>query len=218
VVKLEWYGHSYVIVECEGGVRIAIDPHDGASLNLPSYRSKADYLLVTHDHFDHNAVEMVSVSGDIVRWRTGRINLGNVEVEGLPSYHDKSGGELRGSNTIYVISGRIRIAHLGDLGHPLTSDLREKLEGVDILILPVGGVYTIDAYEAWEIVKELNPKLVLPIHFWLPGSTMPLDPLERFLLTAKTRRLRVEGNSIEFSPEELPEKTTTIIFEKLPRR
>ncbi len=211
MARVEWYGHSFVILEHEG-VRVAIDPHDGASLNLPTFRVKADYVLVTHDHYDHNAVELVSGAEAVVRWRLGKTMLGNIEVLGIPSYHDKSGGELRGPNTVYKIRiGGLTIIHAGDLGHLPDKELLDHLSEADLLILPVGGVYTIDAYEAWEIIREASPPLVLPVHYWLPYSTLPLDPLDVFLRVAKTRRLRIEGNSLEVEREDLPEKTTVIV-------
>ncbi len=213
MIAVEWHGHSFIVVEA-GGVRVAVDPHDGASLNLPTRRIHADYVLVTHDHFDHNAVEVVRGAREVIRWRRGRFSLGSLRAVGYPSFHDRSGGELRGANTIYVLDlGGVRFAHLGDLGHDLTPELEDALGGVDILALPVGGVYTIDAYDAWEVVKTLAPRLVIPLHFWVPGSTVPLDPLDRFLLVAKTRRLRIEGYRLEFDASELPEKTTVVVFE-----
>ena len=211
MVRVEWYGHSFVVLEYRG-VRIAIDPHDGASLNLPTYKVKADYVLVTHNHYDHNAVEVISGIKDIVKWRLGKTVLEDIEVYGIPSYHDKSGGELRGPNTVFKIQlGDLTIVHAGDLGHLPNRELLDHLIGVDLLILPVGGVYTIDAYEAWDIVKNTAPRLVLPVHYWLPQSTLPLDPLDVFLRVAKTRRLRLDGNILEVTREDLPEKTTVIV-------
>ena len=211
-VKIEWYGHSYFRVEA-GGTSIVIDPHDGGSLNLPTYRVRADAVLVTHNHYDHNAVSIVEAR-KVYTWKRGSFRVGSIIVEGLPSYHDKSQGRLRGENTIYVIrANQIEIAHLGDLGHLPSDELARKLDGVDILMIPVGGVYTIDAYEAWEIVKTLGPKLVIPMHFWMPNMTVPLDPLERFLNIAKTRRLRLETNILEVALEDLPERTTVVVFQ-----
>jgi len=213
-VRVEWHGHSFIVVESPEGVRVAVDPHDGASLNLPVHRVEADHVLITHDHFDHNAVEVVSGYRGVFKWRTGVFSAGGLRVEGLPSFHDKSGGELRGPNTIYVIEVEgVRVAHLGDLGHPLTSELVEKLRGVEILVVPVGGTYTIDAYEAREVVERISPRLVIPVHYWVPGSTLPLDPLDRFLTLAKARRLRVDSTVLELDPGDLPEKTTVVVFD-----
>jgi len=213
-LRIEWHGHSFLVVESAGGVRVAIDPHDGASLNLPVHRVDADFVLVTHDHFDHNAVEVVSGYRGVAKWKTGLFDAAGLRVEGLPSFHDKSGGELRGPNTIYIVEvDGVRVAHLGDLGHPLTSELAEKLAGVEVLALPVGGVYTIDAYEAREIVEKIQPRLVIPLHYWVPGSTLPLDPLDRFLTVSKARRLRLDSTVVEFEAGELPEKATVVVFD-----
>jgi len=215
LVRIEWFGHSFLRVEAEGR-SLVFDPHDGGSLNLPVFRVEGDALLITHNHYDHNAEQMVE-AGETFRWRRGDFEAAGFPVRGILSYHDKAEGSLRGENTIYVADlGGVRIAHLGDLGHLPDADLIGMIGRVDVLMIPVGGVYTIDAYEAWLIVQALGPKIVVPMHFWMPNMTVPLDPLERFLDTAKTRRLRLESNLLEFEPEDLPEKTTTVVF-RLPR-
>ncbi len=208
---IEWHGHSYFTITYSD-YKLIVDPHDGGSLNIPTHRSKADAVLITHNHYDHNAVEVVD-SPTVVKWKRGSFNMGPFRIQGLASYHDKAGGELRGENTIYVIeAGGMRIAHLGDIGHLPDEDLSRSLSGIDILMVPVGGVYTIDASEAWEIVKELEPRLVIPMHFWVPYSTLPLDPLDRFINIAKTRRLRLEEPVIRVTPEVLPGKPTVVVF------
>ena len=211
-VRVSWLGHSYFLLE-GADLRIAIDPHDGGSLNLPEFRVEADYLLVTHNHYDHNAVEMVD-SGNIVKWRRGVFRLGEeITVKGVPSYHDKVQGELRGPNTIYILDfGDLTIAHFGDLGHLPDSDLLSLIGRVNVALIPVGGVYTIDAVEAWELVQLLKPSLVIPMHYWTPYSTLPLDPLDRFLDTAKARRLRLDSRSIEVRRDELPDKPTIVVM------
>ncbi len=211
-ISITWYGHSYFLMEL-GNTRIAIDPHDGGSLNLPEFRIQADAVLITHNHYDHNAVEMVDAKR-VVKWRRGNFTIGSFKVLGIGSYHDKASGTIRGENTIYIINfNNIRIAHLGDLGHLPDESFTKLLDGVEILMIPVGGVYTINAEEAWEIIKILNPKLVIPMHFWLPYSTLPLDPIDRFLSIAKARRLRVTGNKITFSIDEIPEKSTIVVMQ-----
>ena len=211
-IRVTWLGHSYFLLE-GAGLRIVVDPHDGGSLNLPEFRVEADYLLVTHNHYDHNAVEMVD-SSDTIKWKRGVFRLGDkVTVKGIPSYHDKAQGELRGLNTIYVLDfGGLTIAHFGDLGHLPDSNLLSLIERVDVALIPVGGVYTIDATEAWELIQLLKPSIIIPMHYWTPYSNLPLDPLDRFLNTAKARRLRVEARTIEVRRDELPDKPTIVVM------
>jgi L-ascorbate metabolism protein UlaG (beta-lactamase superfamily) len=211
-VRITWYGHSYFLIEI-GGNKIVLDPHDGGSLNLPEFRVESDYVLVTHNHYDHNAIEMVK-SPNIIKWRKGLFRLeDDITVRGILSYHDKASGEIRGTNIIYVINYKnLSIAHFGDLGHLPDEDLLSMIGKVDIAMIPVGGVYTIDAEEAWELTTMLNPRIVIPMHFWIPYSTLPLDPLEKFLNIAKARRLRLEERTLEIQENELPEKTTIAVM------
>jgi L-ascorbate metabolism protein UlaG (beta-lactamase superfamily) len=212
-VRVEWCGHSYLVIRPPGGPVIAIDPHDGGSVGLPECRVSADYTLITHNHFDHNAAEMSG--GKVVRWRYGEFRLGPIKVEGLRFHHDRSGGTLRGDTAAYILEvGDVRIAHLGDIGHVPSSSAIRALEGVDLLALPVGGVYTIDAIEANVIVELVKPKLVLPLHYWIPGVTLPLDPVERFLQTSRARRLRLEEAVFEVEPGLPAGRPTILIPEK----
>ena len=210
-IRITWYGHSYFLIEL-GGVRIAIDPHDGGSLNLPEFRVKADLLLVTHNHYDHNAIDMVEAE-KIVKWSRNKIKYKNIEIIGYPSYHDKAKGLLRGENTVYLIRyDNLRIVHFGDIGHLPDEELIRSLKGSEIVFVPVGGVYTINADEAWELLNIIKPKLFIPMHYWIPYSTLPLDPLEKFLNKAKARRLRLDKPILTISPEELPEKPTIVVM------
>lgn len=210
-LRIEWSGHSYFTIGYDNYI-VAVDPHDGGSLNLPEFRVKADAVLVTHNHYDHNAVEMVE-AGEVVKWRKGVFRLGPFKVEGIPSYHDKSRGLLRGENIIYKLeAGPFSIVHVGDLGHIPSGDVLERLKGVTVLMVPVGGTYTIDAEEAWELTRIVEPRLVIPMHYWIPYSTLPLDPLDKFLSISKARRLRLSERKLEMTLDDIPEKTTIVIM------
>ncbi len=212
-VRIKWCGHSYLVVEPEDGPVIALDPHDGGSIGLPECRVKADYTLVTHTHYDHNAVEMSG--GKVIVKKLGSFRLGEVRVEGYKFYHDRASGRLRGDTAAYIMDlGGLRIAHLGDIGHVPPPGALKPFSGVDVLALPVGGVYTIDAIEAKAIVEITSPKLVIPLHFWVPGSLLPLDPLNRFLDISKTRRLRLEDGVLEVEPPLPQGRATIVVFER----
>jgi len=216
--KLEWYGHSYMVLECSN-TRIAVDPHDGGSLNLPEYRVNADYALISHNHFDHNAVEMLNLPSKdrIVKWRKGEYTLGGARITAVELPHDPMGGSLRGKTVAYRIEcGDIIFSYLGDIGDPEPEGL-DLFEASDVLAVPVGGTYTINAYQAWSIVERLKPRIVLPVHYWIEKSTLPLDPLDLFLNIAKIGRTRIENNRIELEGKEsLPPKPTIAIL-RLPR-
>ncbi len=217
-LEVEWCYHAYIILR-GGGVTLAIDPHDGGSLGLPTCKIEADYILVTHDHFDHNAVEMArGPRTRVYKWRLGSFQAGPFKVKGLKVYHDKAGGRLRGWVAAYLLEYEgLKLAHLGDLGHLLKTEDYPDLEGVDVMFIPVGGVYTITAAEAWAVVEELKPRIVVPIHYWLPGSPLPLDPLDRFLNVARAGRRPVEGRSFRLTRQDLPGKTTIYYFTASPK-
>jgi len=217
MVVVKWCGHSYVIIETSDGV-IAIDPHDGGSIGLPECRVEADVILLTHDHFDHNAVEHArGRSSRVIKWSQGKQDLGWLSVEGYEFYHDKAKGSLRGTVVAYKINlneeGLVMV-HMSDIGHvPTREDLRE-VRGADIAIVPVGGVITVGPLEAWRLVKAMDPGLVVPVHFWMPGMTLPLDPLDRFLNVSKARRHRVSEGAVDIRKRDIPDKTTILIFER----
>ncbi len=173
----------------------------------------ADIVLVTHDHYDHNAVEVASGrDSTVLRWVEGFKSIGDISLRGFKFYHDKSRGMLRGETIAYsILVENLRILHLGDIGHTLTEEDVSKLAPIDILLIPVGGVYTIDHYEAWTIIQALKPKIVIPMHYWIPGALTPLNPIERFLNIVKTPRMRAESKDIIIQEDRLPEKTTIII-------
>lgn len=211
MVRVEWCGHSYFIIEYSGG-SIAVDPHDGGSVGVATCRRQADIVLVTHDHFDHNAVEVASgPKSRVVKWRTGEVSERPL-IRGFKFYHDKASGKLRGAVTAYLIEvDGVRILHMSDIGHLPPSEALESIGDVDVLMVPVGGVYTIDAVEAWELVQALKPRIAVPMHYWVEGVILPLDPLERFLNVIKAPRERLDTNTFEVTPHSLPERTHVLI-------
>lgn len=179
-MKLTWLGHSSFLMETAAGTSIVTDPY-GQDI-LPHTAPKADLVTVSHEHFDHNAVDTLPQYGEVLRgakeWETP-----DVFVRGFASWHDEVQGAKRGPNTVFVFEADgLKIAHLGDLGEPLTPALKEALTGLDALLIPVGGVYTVDGEQAAEIVRELKPRYAVPMHFILPGHTMQvLDDGGKFL-------------------------------------
>ncbi|MCE4621401.1 MAG: MBL fold metallo-hydrolase [Desulfurococcales archaeon] len=216
MIRIKWCGHSYIVIETDYG-SIAVDPHDGGSIGLPECRVEADIVLVTHDHYDHNAVEHArGRKSKVIKWDISPRDFGWSRIHGYKYYHDKASGSLRGSVVAYRIElprEELAVVHLSDIGHIPPREALTPLMEVDVLALPVGGVITVNALEAWELVRILKPKLVVPLHFWMPGSIVPLDPLERFLQISKARRLRVEGGEIPVEKADLPGKSTIIVFE-----
>ncbi|WP_440059540.1 MBL fold metallo-hydrolase [Thermogladius sp. 4427co] len=200
LVVVTWHGHACVSITLSNGYTIVIDPHDGASLGLKPPSVKGDLVLVTHTHFDHNAVEVVKKDKSRVLIEfAGESKLDNVVVKGFQTFHDKQQGRRRGRNYIYLIEAEgARIAHLGDLGHVPGEDVLDSLKGIDLLIPPVGGTFTIDAREAWEIVEKTKPVNIMPIHYWIKGCNLPLAPVDEFLKLVKGYEItRLGSNSFK---------------------
>ncbi len=209
MVKITWHGHACFQITTADNKIIVIDPHDGYSIGLKPPRVKGDIILVTHDHFDHNAVEVVRKPESIIlKEHVGEKKINGFEVRGVRVYHDKSRGRLRGEITAYrIVVDNISIVHLGDLGHVLEEDQASMLKPVDVLLIPVGGTYTIEPHEAVEVIKQLEPKIAIPMHYWVPGITLPLKTIEDFLGYVKYRVERLDDNTFEVSRETLPDKT-----------
>ncbi|BEP17707.1 hypothetical protein PYJP_10590 [Pyrofollis japonicus] len=214
-VEIVWWAHACVEIKC-CGKSLLIDPHDGGSLG-PVFKppsTSPDYILVTHEHYDHNAVEAVARSDTIVvRERIGSFELGPFRITGLRLPHDEFEGRLRGYVVAYRIEvDELKLTHLSDLGRPLTSNEAEKLRA-DVAFVPAGNVYTLHPKRALEAADTLGAKVVVPIHYWLPGMQLPLDPLDVLLRYAKKWRVvRHDANTIVLSKGDLPEHKTILVL------
>ena len=163
---------------------------------------KADICLVSHDHADHNYVTGLRGSPQVIK-TPGKHEVKGVVVEGIPSYHDASGGSERGENIIFiVVADGIRVCHLGDLGHRLSAKEVKAIGQVDCLLIPVGGFYTIGPEEATAVADQLHPKLIIPMHWKTEKCGFPIEPVDTFLQGKKKAR-RLKGSSFSFSQKEL---------------
>ncbi|MCD6503009.1 MAG: MBL fold metallo-hydrolase [Euryarchaeota archaeon] len=204
-MEIIWHGHACFEIRTSGKT-IVIDPHDGVSLGIYPPRTKADIVLVTHDHFDHNAVRAVSMEGTVV-YREAKnwteISEG-IKIKTITVPHDKSGGSSRGLVNAFMISSEgIEIAHLGDIGD-IPNNIGE-FEGVDILMIPVGGYYTIEPEEAKELVDKVRPRVVIPMHYKVMGLALNIKPVEEFLRHYEQSRIVRVGRSVEVSRKILDE-------------
>lgn len=167
-MDITYLGHSSFKLRGKNAL-VVTDPF-GGSIGLPFPKhTAADIVTVSHDHDDHNAIQVIEGSPFVISG-PGEYEIKGVGIVGMGVYHDDQKGEKRGKNTIYRIElDGLTIVHLGDLGHELTSAQVDALDGVDILLVPVGGVYTIDAGLAAKVVGEIEPTIVIPMHYNRPG-------------------------------------------------
>ena len=162
---IKYHGHSEFLLETEEGLRILLDPFDP---DIPfAYREvEADIVTCSHDHADHNHIEKVIGKPIIIKELGPHTPADDVIITGYASFHDDVQGAKRGKNTIYLIHAEeLRIAHLGDLGALPDEDTLQMLHGVDVLLVPVGGTYTIDAHEAAGLAKRLDARITIPMHY-----------------------------------------------------
>ena len=199
-----WKGHSCFTLEFEDGC-VVLDPYqDGAVPGLAPLRLTADAVLCSHEHRDHGARSLVTLTG-----RTPAF-----QFTALPTFHDPEGGALRGPNTIHILSAEgLRIAHMGDLGCPLTPEQTDLLQGMDAILIPVGGFYTIDAHQAQDLLETLKPRVVIPMHY--RSDTFGYDVIARLddFLALRSDVVRYPGNTLVLT-QDTPPQTAVLTYEK----
>lgn len=174
-MKIKYLGHSAFYISC-GQFTACIDPFDG--IGYPLERRRAEYALSTHSHFDHNALSLIEFDKKVSSEK---------QAEGTPFravrlFHDEVCGRLRGENLAYVFKADgLTVCHLGDAGEKFSSDIKKKIGKIDVLLVPVGGNYTIDALEAKKYVDGLSPKIVIPMHYKTARSNIDIDGKDEFL-------------------------------------
>ncbi|HIH98578.1 MAG TPA: MBL fold metallo-hydrolase [Thermoplasmata archaeon] len=209
-MKICWYGHS--CFEIANGSTLVTDPHDGRSIGIRKPEIGADLVLVSHDHYDHNSVRTVSKQNTRVINEVTSLKIKGIKIQGFPTFHDESGGAKRGKNILFKFCMEgINFLHSGDLGHLIDDELAKKIGEVDILFIPVGGIFTIDAENAWKVVEKLKPKVAIPMHYKISGLSIPLDEPDLFLRKAEEKVVRV-GNEIDFTKEDLPKDFEIWLF------
>lgn len=208
-MEITWLGQACFKID-DKETSIVIDPYDPKlGLKLPK-KLEANVLLITHEHYDHNFRQGVSGNPYTIDC-PGEYEISGVTITGIPAFHDKKEGQERGKITIYTLEFEgLNICHLGDLGQDLTDEEIDKLGTVDILMIPVGGVYTINGEEAAKIVGEIEPKIVIPMHYKLPGLKEPLDSLDKF--TQKTDGKIGEEERLKIKVANLPQETKVIVL------
>ncbi len=164
---IQWIAHSCFKITLENGKCLLFDPFGNIGYKMPQVT--ADMVFISHGHYDHNAVE--NVMGNFRVFDTeGSFEFEGVKIKGIPSYHDEVFGSKRGKNIIFRITAEgLTLTHLGDLGHMPDEALYKELYGTDVLMIPIGGNYTIDAQQAFEICKKIEPNIILPMHYKTPG-------------------------------------------------
>ena len=208
-MKVKFLGHSCFLITSNSGTRIITDPyHTGEEFNLSEIKESADIVTVSHEHPDHNNTATVQGNPRVVK---GPDKVNAIEFTAINSYHDEVEGEERGGNLILAFEmDGIKICHLGDLGHQLTDKQLTAIGKVDILIVPVGGGFTIDAAGADKVCNDIGPKVVVPMHYKTTGLPFLADVGE--FLQGKENVTLSPDSEVEFTPDSLPGKLQVIVL------
>lgn len=211
-MDIVFLGHSSFKIKGKNATLVT-DPFSPEMVGFKFPKTEAEVVTISHQHEDHNFYQTVG-GGPFVISEPGEYEVRGISVFGYPSFHDTKEGEERGVNNIYVIELEgIRICHLGDLGTVLPAKTVEELDGIDILMIPVGGKYTIGPKEAVEVVGQVEPLIVLPMHFKLPKTKIEgLSGIDEFLSQANIPNVeKIEKLSI--TKDKLPQETKIVILE-----
>ncbi|MBN1253710.1 MAG: MBL fold metallo-hydrolase [Deltaproteobacteria bacterium] len=205
-MKITWYGHASFLITTAKGIKIITDPYEpgafGGELQYGPISDEADIVTVSHDHADHNYVQGLPGKPQVIKG-AGRHEIKGVVVEGFSAFHDASQGSQRGANIIFTfLTDDIRVCHLGDLGHVLSDNDIKNIGQIDVLMVPVGGAFTIGAKEASTVVGQLRPKLIFPMHLKTAKCNIPIEPVDTFLQGKKDVQ-RLDESSFIFTKEDL---------------
>lgn len=213
-MEIQYLGHSCFRIKGKDAILLT-DPYS-PQIGLKLAKTSADIVTISHQHYDHdNSAVVIGTTkrqNPFIISGPGEYEISGVFVYGLASFHDQVKGAKRGTNTIYVINiDGIRLAHLGDLGHRLTDEQLEEVNGVDILFVPVGGKYTIDAQQAVEVVGQIEPRIIIPMHYKVSGLKIDIAPVEEFLKDMGVEETKPQDKLI-ITKEKLPEERKVVVL------
>ena len=213
-MKVKYYGHAAFLITSDQGKRIITDPYKPGAFGAMHYGAipdEADVVVVSHDHDDHNNSAGLPGNPEVVG-TPGKRSVQGIEFNGIATFHDSSSGGERGKNIIFTFTvDGITICHLGDLGHVLSQEEVEAIGAVDLLMIPVGGFYTIDSKQASEVAGQLNPPIIIPMHFKTKKCEFPITPVEEFT-EGKARVKVMDSSEVTLGKGSLPEETEIIVL------
>ena len=210
-MQITWYGHSCFLLTSESGYSILTDPCDPET-GYELSDLVCDAVTISHEHHDHNCLAIVAGTPEIIR-TPGEHFAGGISVKGFTNYHDNEKGAKRGENIVflYEIDG-LKILHLGDLGHMLPDETIKTIGDVDVLLAPIGGVFTINAKAATELSDRLNAKVLIPMHYKTPALHFNIEGLEPLLAANANRRVHhLNANTATLSHDTLGDRRLLIL-------
>ena len=223
-VTIHWHGHSFFDLVTSKGTKIVFDPH--AIENYGRQEASADLVLISHEHNDHTQTEVLKnaekakvihglkVNGNRLDWNRVDETFRDVHVQSVGTYHDHVSGAQYGKNTIFIVEvDGLRIVHLGDLGHLLNERAIKAIGQVDVLMIPVGGVYTLNGDQARKVVAQLKPRMyILPMHYGIPKVYDDLLPVDEFVEEQKNVEKKTT-NALVVDPDAKPAAPTIVLLD-----
>ncbi|MCJ7743545.1 MAG: MBL fold metallo-hydrolase [Dehalococcoidales bacterium] len=211
-MKVKWLGHASFLITSEAGTKIITDPYNvGSGLSYGEIREAADIVTVSHEHGDHNNVAAVKGSPQVVKG-AGAKEAKGIKFKGISTYHDEAQGGQRGPNTVFCFEvDGLKVCHLGDLGHALSDKDVAEVGKVDILLVPVGGFFTIDARVATAVSGKLAPKVIIPMHFKNDKLAYPIAAVDDFI-KGKSGVTQPNASEVEFKRGKLPAATQIVVL------
>jgi L-ascorbate metabolism protein UlaG (beta-lactamase superfamily) len=209
-MKIKWLGHSAFLITTDSGIRIITDPYAPADdLKYGGIKESADIVTVSHEHTDHNNAAAIQGTPQVVRKTT---EAKGIKFKGIPTYHDDAGGSKRGSNTIFCFEvDGVNVCHMGDLGHLLSNTQAAEPGKIDVLLIPVGGFYTIDTKAASQVCDQLKPRVIIPMHYKTNKIDFPITGVDEFL-KGKDNVTRLDASEVELKAGELPAGTQIMVL------
>jgi L-ascorbate metabolism protein UlaG (beta-lactamase superfamily) len=214
-MKIKWLAHSAFLITADSGTRIVTDPYKSNERHKHAeFSESADIVTVSHGHSDHNNITPIQ-GNPLVLDKAAEvkgIKDKSVKIKGIMTAHDEAGGSKRGPNIIFCMDvDGVIICHCGDLGHVLTDAQVKAIGKVDVLMVPVGGFFTIDATGATKVCEQLKPKIILPMHYLTEKISLPIGKADDFL-KGKSNITRADSSEIEIKAGKLPAKTQIIVL------
>ncbi len=213
-MKIEYLGHSCFKLTESTGTSVVCDPYS-EEIGYAMPKTRADAITISHGHYDHNAVKNVNGNPVVINGENG-YDLPGVEINSVKSFHDSVRGKNRGENIIFKFRmDGIDVCHLGDLGEQCSTELIDVILPVNVLLIPVGGTYTIDAEMAKEYVDRIMPDIVIPMHYRTKDCKLDIDKVDEFVnLFDEECVEEAEGSLLELSRKDLNGETRVIVLKR----
>ncbi|MCJ7604891.1 MAG: MBL fold metallo-hydrolase [Dehalococcoidales bacterium] len=209
-MKIKYLAHASFLITADDGTKVITDPYKaGDGFKYGAITGSADIVTMSHEHGDHNYADGIGGNPEIVK---GSATVKGITIKAVPTAHDDKGGSERGPNNVmcFVVSG-VRVVHLGDLGHLLTDNQVVEIGKVHVLLVPVGGHFTIDAGAAKEVADQVRARVIIPMHYKTDKCELPINGVDEFL-KARDNVTMVDGSEVEFTVPKLPSSPQIMVL------